>query len=180
MICMPTGQFTKVLNFQFLPYLESFLCALIIEQKVDFMDSLLVWSSQPERQLSGLPWLQDAAIYWNFYHTRWLSEIISWNQTLCGFWGPLERCGHGFIRWTIFSWRRAEGCCGLAAKGEESGVCGHHSQATQSNTADITELNICFSDFATQQSSGKLQEKNLTYKHTQSNKQKAILQHHHT
>lgn len=39
----------------FLPEFVSFLCALIVEQEADFMDSLLVWSSEPERQLSGFP-----------------------------------------------------------------------------------------------------------------------------
>ena len=41
------------------------------------MDSFLVRSSEPERKLGRLSWLQCAAIYWDVYHTGWLAEILS-------------------------------------------------------------------------------------------------------
>lgn len=56
---------------------DSFLRAFIVEQEVDFMDSLLVWSSEPERQLGGLPRLQRAAMYWDLHHTGRLAEVLS-------------------------------------------------------------------------------------------------------
>lgn len=38
------------------PDLRSFLGALIVEEEVDLVDSLVVGSSEPQRQLGGLPW----------------------------------------------------------------------------------------------------------------------------
>lgn len=156
-----------------LPDFESFLCALIVKQEIDFMNSLLVWSSEPKRELCRLPRLQRVAVYWNLHHTRQLTVILSWNQHL---WRPRGRLGErdrGFIRWAVFSGVGAEGCegrSGLAAKGEEMRVRGHHSETAQSNTADVAELNISLSDFTTQQSRGKLQEEDLGCKQTQNQK----------
>lgn len=171
---MPSSQSPNPsINLIFLPDFASFLRALIVKQKVYFMDSLPVWSSEPERQLGGFPWLQCAAIYWDLHHTGWLAEILSWNQHLRCHWAWLGRCGQGFIGWAVFSRGRtkgSEGCCGLAAKGEEIRVCRHHSKTTQGNTTDITELNKGFSDLTTQQCSGKLQEEYLTQTHKHTNK----------
>lgn len=152
-------------TFKWLPDFVSSVCVFIVEQKTDFMDSLLVWSPEPQRKPGGLARLQCAAFNWDLLHTRRLAEILSWNQHLCCHWFWLGCYGKGVVGGAIFGRGRAEGwgVCGLAAKGEEIRVCGYYSKATQGNTTDVTELNVSLSYLTTKQSSGELQKKDLTH-----------------
>lgn len=132
------------------------------------MDSLLIWSSKPKRQLNRLPWLQCAAFNWDFHYTWQLAEVLSWNQCLRCHWAILEGYGKGCVGQAVDSWCWAEGrgCFGLTTKGEEIRVCGHHSKAAQRNTADITEFDMSLPYLTTKQGCGKLQKKDLTYTDT--------------
>lgn len=66
----------QTLGANVLPDFVSSLCALIVEEEIDFVDSLLVRSSEPQRQLGGFPGLEHAAIYGDVYHTAGPAEIL--------------------------------------------------------------------------------------------------------
>lgn len=128
------------------------------------MDPLLIRPSEPQWQLCGLTRQQCTTLYWNVHHTGELAENLGRNQNLRSHRVQLWRRGQGFIRRAVLSWggsKWGHRGGGLAAEGEEIRVRGHNPQATQSNTADVAEFNVGFSDLAAQQSSGELQEEDL-------------------
>lgn len=126
------------------------------------MDSFLVWSSEPQRQLYGLPWLQRAASDGDLHHPGGLAEVRGGHQRLGGRGSWLGGCGNGDVSRAVLrgGWARRGGGV-LAAEREEVRVRGRHPEAAQSYCADVTELHVSFFDLTTQQSGGELQEEHL-------------------
>lgn len=128
------------------------------------MDSLLIWSSEPERQPSRLPGLQCATSDGDLHHRRQRAEVLGRGQSLGRQRGL--RLAVGLVRQAVSTlcWAgggRGRRRFGLRAKGEEVRVRGHHPQAAQGNAAHVPELYVSLSDLAAEQRRGEVQEKDL-------------------
>lgn len=109
------------------------------------MDPLLVWSSEPQRELGGLSWPQPAALQGDFHHIGGLDEGVSRHQ---GLWQC--RCSEGLVGGAAF--RAGAGGrtgWGLAPEREEVRMCRRNSKATQGNGTDIIEFHIRLPNLAT-------------------------------